>query len=320
MKTQVKSVTDVIEYLKKIPIEENPYILHPKYYYRGHSDTKYLLTPSIKRDGFSIALERRLIELARNKLPSVFRDTDKLSLLAKMQHYGLPTRLIDVTLNPLVALYFACQNEETDGEILIFENYMDISGKVRSFSTELIKIRDTTDPNDRFEQLRCYDSTFVKELILNLIEIVPRNGIFVEDLRKQIVNYTWFQDWEKKFFYEFHNLNEQYQIIANLLRSPIFVETQETLERQRFQQGLFMLTPNRVSVNEQGKYIILQEIPYLDVENSNIGHIIIKADDKKSILKELNLIGINEGFLFGDNIDCICRQIRRSLYEFYDNT
>lgn len=39
-----------------------------------------------------------------------------------MQHYGIPTRLIDITTNPLVALYFACQgNPDKDGVVFIFE-------------------------------------------------------------------------------------------------------------------------------------------------------------------------------------------------------
>ena len=37
----------------------------------------------------------------------------------------------------------------------------------------------------------------------------------------------------------------------------------------------------KIVLDENGKYIIKQELPYLDIENSNVGHLIIKAENKK---------------------------------------
>lgn len=45
---------------------------------------------------------------------------DEFTWLQYAQHYGVPTRLLDFTANPLVAMYFCCQNESLcDGAIWI---------------------------------------------------------------------------------------------------------------------------------------------------------------------------------------------------------
>ncbi|MBO8414097.1 MAG: FRG domain-containing protein [Firmicutes bacterium] len=43
--------------------------------------------------------------------PEEFKDLSNLDILCKIQHYEGVTRLLDVTSNPLVALYFALSNK-----------------------------------------------------------------------------------------------------------------------------------------------------------------------------------------------------------------
>lgn len=93
------------------------------YFYRGHSNSNYRLLPSIMRTPIMRKNESILYKELLINCPKEFNSYyNHLEKLVKMQHYGLPTRLLDITRNILVALYFACEsNFSAYGELVLLE-------------------------------------------------------------------------------------------------------------------------------------------------------------------------------------------------------
>lgn len=93
------------------------------YFFRGHSRFSHRLVPSIYRDPGWIANEDVLFKELVLRCPNDFSGQEStFQSLVKMQHYSLPTRLLDITANPLVALYFACDHEgpqRESGEVVV---------------------------------------------------------------------------------------------------------------------------------------------------------------------------------------------------------
>lgn len=101
-------------------------------FYRGHSNKEYELKPGIYR-GDIIKNEDKIYRETIAKVPYDFKDKNTIESLALMQHYGIPTRILDLTTNALVALYFACvdnnkkekekekdEGKIPDGEVIVF--------------------------------------------------------------------------------------------------------------------------------------------------------------------------------------------------------
>jgi hypothetical protein len=164
--------------------------LAPETMYRGHGDAEWKLLPSIARfknyveDGYDriIDLEQHLIDqYLRYSVPvQDIRGLAFIEQLIHCQHYGLPTRLLDWSTNPLKALYFAVENPQLDSRdaaVHVFQpsgwwegtKHMNELKTLRAFFPELLN-----------ERLSAQDGCFISFPL-------PETGMTIAELTK--VNY-----------------------------------------------------------------------------------------------------------------------------------
>ena len=118
---EINSISDLSQILQTLGEPEKG---HTRFF-RGHGDEGWQMQPRIYRAKHLIENEDKIIKDALTYCPDDFLPSDTLfEKLVKLQHYGYSTRLLDLTTNALVALYFAAWNEQhhdKDGELIILD-------------------------------------------------------------------------------------------------------------------------------------------------------------------------------------------------------
>lgn len=157
--------------------------LEMKLYFRGESKIHNYILPSLFHSASYFDKEDYLFKKFLEKDPELFVNSNSnFDSLALMQHHQLPTRLLDITKNPLVALYFATENSEVDGQVIIFSDHPNKASLKKSLENELLfGLYKELYKNTRY--MNCSKTCFSDE-----IEIYASLARLNEIDRKKVIN------------------------------------------------------------------------------------------------------------------------------------
>lgn len=119
----ITSIKDIIDFINNNPLNDSNF----ERFYRGvnkiHTIDEDL--PKLARLNCQDLRDKEsyIIKQALTYRPDYFKNCHSaIEKLEMLQHYRFPTRLLDVSTNPLVALYFACNGQDDkDGQINVYD-------------------------------------------------------------------------------------------------------------------------------------------------------------------------------------------------------
>lgn len=189
------NITSITQFIEKINHDFSEY--DGSVWYRGQSNKNYSLLPSYLRNNRSTPETSLLAAFKQNAIMLTDRQpTTSFDWMFLMQHYGIPTRLLDWSESPLVALYFALEknNEDTDSIVWALKpTELNKSANIRSLETFYIPSFDDDIVKDSYsiENLSRGPETVVLNPIAtiatrNNIRIQAQLGVFTIHHREKV--------------------------------------------------------------------------------------------------------------------------------------
>lgn len=245
-------------------------------YYRGQNNSSFKLSPSLfRKSGWENNEHDAYMEIMTECSQEFIECKFHNEILSKMQHYGLPTRLLDVTTNALVALYFACEGDENnDGAVFVIE------------------------PQDYL--IKNYESDTV-----SILASIPRLSHKDQNaLRKEALSHTKFKKCDTDDIKKFNKKDVVKRLLHEIKKEkPAF----ENLIDPSNLLNNYLLIPRKSNpriIRQSGAFIIFG-LNYKEINEQfegnekkiNLNKIIICKSEKRNILEQLKACGITTASL-----------------------
>ena len=285
-RNEVGAVTDILDGCRVL---SERYGEEVTLYFRGEGRFSWKLRPSVMRNsedaGFIFrSAEAEMLNDLMTRQPDAFSRVDSaLAQWVFAQHHGLKTRLLDITRNPLVALFNACvDNDPEDGKLHAFAVPRSL---IKPFNSDTVRIIANFAKLSRGEQnlllgktaTDASDDVFPAEAenFLNCRGLFSRAMARLYSIIRQ----------ESPYFEEKIDLRDLFRIVV--------VEPQRMFDRLRAQSGAFLISAFHERFEREEALKLNAEMPLY-------AHHVMKIPlgQKVSILNELRLLNVTGEVLF----------------------
>lgn len=276
-----RSDINLVEITSVSSLLSMPYLrgIYDGQYYRGHGSLNYSLLPNVMRSFEMIQEETKMFKQMLLLCPDEFPKTSTtLEKMVKMQHYSLPTRLLDITSNPLVALYFACSGDEDKiGEFVLFK-------------------KDKIEYTDKYDlKLSALSNFAIIGIDYQIVEDEEDAENTISVLKRHIIKEL------PEYSKDIDEIN-----IAELLQTSAYYSPPMNNQRISKQSGAFILCSENSKDGELYNYR-----DYWDKKSKCVFY--IRPQLKNKILEELEKLNINEASMFPE-IEHIAKYVKNMNY------